>query len=117
MDAEEFVTAIRRILESGVTGLLNMFRSPPGRHPSTSLQRISAFYNTLGPDDRGVFDMAVEVAVKSGIESVLLVLDESLAIEDDKKGKLELFYNDGVNRIRLNNPDHWLLSDLFRAFE
>lgn len=58
----------------------------------------------------------MELAASLTICDFLGILDGSLAIESgEKKGELELFYNDGENRTRLNDPEGDLLNEIFRS--
>lgn len=114
MTVEEFVQAVKRAMSNNVPGLIKFIEKPPGRSPSQSSLRISRFYNGLNDVDKKIFQEALELAVGQSIDNFLCILDGSLAIESgEKKGDLELFYNDGENRTRLNDPEGNPLSDIF----
>lgn len=117
MDAEGFIYAILRIMNAGISGLISSVKSPPGRRPQPHLLRISEFYNRLCDSDKQVFEEAMALASRQSFNDLLAVLDGSLAIEGvGKKGVLELYYDDGTKRIRINEPEQTPLNEIFRSF-
>lgn len=115
MTSEEFIKAIKQSMSQNMSGLIKFIENPPGRKPSQSLLMISKFYKDLNDADRNMFREALELASRLTICNFLDMLDGSAAIESsEKKGKLELYYNDGVKCTRLNEPEGVPLNDLFR---
>ena len=116
MNAEDFVKAIRTaVCNAAANGTVEILKHPPGRKPVAELTRLSDFYHRLSPEDRenvaGVADLVADQATYN----FLLILDGLLAVEPvGAKGRLDLLYDDGVARTRLNdvNKDH--LSSLFK---
>lgn len=115
MTSEEFVLAIKIITKSALSGLLKAIIFPPGRTPAPDLVRISNFYNKLSEDDKIIFYEALALAAEQSACNFLSVIDGTLAIEStEQNGQLELYYNDGKSRTKLNDTDNIMLNDIFR---
>lgn len=115
MNSETFVEAIKLIASSALTGLLKTIKNPPGRRPTPNLVRISALFHSLNEKDKQTFSEALELAARQSNSNFFLVLDGSLAIESAvEKGQLELYYNDGKDRVWLNNPHSVPLNEIYR---
>lgn len=115
MDAEEFVEAINQIRISAIAGLVRALEHPPGRRPNQRIVEASILYNRLSEQDKRAFRTGLEIAAKQSTNNFLSVLDGSLAVENGLKGRLELYYTDGVNRVLLNDPQVGPLNELFGA--
>jgi len=115
MNNKGFVEAIELIASSALNGLLKAIENPPGRSPSPNLVQISDFFRTLNEKDRQTFAIALELASRQSINNLFLVLDGSLAFESmAEKGQLELYYNNGKERVRLNDPCEVPLNEIYR---
>lgn len=115
MNNEGFVEAIKLIASSALSGLLKTIENPPGRSPSPNLVHISDFFHSLNEKDRQTFADSLELAARQSIGNLFLVLDGSLAIESTTdKGQLELYYNNGKERVRLNDPCEVPLNEIYR---
>lgn len=110
-----FVESIKLIASSALTGLLKTIKNPPGRNPAPDLVRISDLFRSLNEKDRETFAHALELSARQSINNFFLVLDGSLVIESTtEKGQLELYYNDGKESVRVNDPCKDSLNEIYR---
>jgi hypothetical protein len=115
MTTEIFVQSIKAITKSAISGLLNSFKTPPGRRPTPDIMRICSLFKKLSEEDKQTFTVALELAAKQSVCNVFLVLDGALSISStEEKGELELFYNNGKTRVRINGRDNVMLNEIFR---
>jgi len=122
MDSEEFVRVVK-LTCSDNKGEENVrsLRNPPGRRPSAKLQRLSKWFHQLSPENQAGLAEALNDAAEGAVFGLLCILDGVRAIESGPdKGRLELYYVNGEQRVLLNDPAREELHNLFqgmRSFE
>jgi hypothetical protein len=116
MNTQEFVNAVRTaVYDAAAKGTVAVLKRPPGRRPDAEMLRLSDWYKRLNSEDRENLSRLVDMAASQTTYNFLLILDGLLAVEPaGTKGKLELFYDDGKTRTRLNDENANQLSFLFK---
>src|SRR5690242_7257598 len=107
MNADEFVRAIEKsVRDSAVSSTISNLQKPPGRAPQPELVAISEWYMRLAEADRRMIEAIARRAANHATFGFLVVLDGDRVIEaGPEKGKLELFYVKGAERVLLNSAD------------
>jgi hypothetical protein len=117
MDSEEFVRAVKRTCsdnegEENVRSL----RNSPGRRPQCKAAPAQKWFHQLDPGTQAGLVEALNDAAEGPVFGLLCILDGMGAIEDGpNKGRLELYYVNGEQRILLNDPIREELHNLFKA--
>jgi hypothetical protein len=116
MNAKDFIDIIRIVVvESSVKSMENNLESPPGRQPDKRLIDMSRWFNGLNDSEKKMVVGLIKESVEISVFGFLCLLDGVTAIEEtETKGKLELFYEKGFNRVLLNDPNQEYLHNLFR---
>ncbi len=116
MNTKDFVEAVRAAVYNAATkGTVDVLERPPGRSPDAELVKLSEWYHHLISEDRENILRVADMAAKQATYNFLLILDGLLTVESvGSKGKLELSYNDGSARTRLNDESANQLSSLFK---
>lgn len=114
MNSIEFVDAIREHAgESAVQGVLRQLRLPTGRSPDPKTLEESKWYLSLTDDSKKMVERVVREAAMAALFGLFCVLDHVRAIEDgEDKGRFELYYVRGGERVFLNAPRGDLLHEL-----
>ena len=82
MDAKEFVESLKsECRDAAVTGCVEDFTSPPGRHPDPELVELSQWFASLSEKDREMVVRVMSEAADATLFGVLCVLDGVRAIE------------------------------------
>lgn len=116
MTVEEFLRNLKLVsVDNGVLSVLNDLESPSVRDEQDPDSFLSGEFNKLDAYAKKVCrDVAMECSTQT-LYNVLLVLDGLLAISsEDKKPKLELFIDNSLMRIRVNDPEDTPLSSTFK---
>lgn len=117
MNAEDFVRAIK-VVVCKTDGILTFLKAPPGRRPEPGLLRLAEWIRKLPAEDSELLARIVELTASHTTYAFLLVLDGLLAIEEaGPKGRLELFYDNGITREHLNDPNSDDLTSLFKQID
>jgi hypothetical protein len=113
MTQKKFVEVIQDVvIDESIRSIQSNLINPPGRKPSEELILTSNFYNNLNDHDKRLMMQIVKDAVQTGVWGFFCVLDGVRSIENDKGGKLALFYeNDGAKTL-LNDPQEEFLHEL-----
>lgn len=83
MNADEFVEDIRlTVYRSAIDGTLRQLARPAGRKPRPDVAELSAWFNTLTPEDRERVAALVRRAVYQAIFGVMTALDGVKVIDD-----------------------------------
>ena len=116
MNAKDFIDTVRTVVvESSVKSMENNLETPPGRRPDKRLIDMSKWFNGLNDAEKKMVTGLIKESVEISVFGFLCLLDGVTAIEDtEAKGKLELFYEKGVNRVLLNDPKQEYLHNLFK---
>ena len=119
MNARELTRAIKlAVYQTAVKGTVATLVRPPGRCPDLDLVTCSEWFNKLKPEDRDIVVRIVDMSAAQATYNFLLALDGLIALEPaGPKGKLELFYNNGKSRVRLNDEGEEQLCVLFKERE
>lgn len=117
MNTEEFIEIIKTVVEkNSITATVSTLESPPGRQPAETLIALSQWYNNLEKENKENIIQVIKEAVGMTIFSFLCTLDGVRAIENStEKGRLNLYYEKGEERILLNNPQEEYLHDIFSS--
>ncbi len=116
MDAEKFVKVIRLVVaEDSTKGVISVLEKPPGRRPLQKLVDMSIWYNQLNENDKTVVGQIIKESVEAAVFHFLCVLDGVAAIENENKGELKLYYENGNIQKLLNDPEMEFLHDLFNV--
>lgn len=117
MTAETFISSIKTVVhDSGVRGVIETLRRPPGRHPQERLVELSQWFSSLPDSDRARVEQVVQLAVHAGIFGTLAVLDGVSAIESGSdKGTLELSYRRGDEERLLTDARQEYLHDIYQS--
>jgi hypothetical protein len=118
MNGEQFVKALKMVVrDNTISGLIENFKKPPGRHPTGKFVNLSKWYLSLSDSDKEKIKEVIELAVDSSVFGILAVLDGVRAIEDDcSKGRINLTYVNGSSEILLNDPQNEYLHDMYQNF-
>jgi len=119
MNTKDFVEAVRAaVYNSATKGTVDVLKRPPGRSPDAELVKLSEWYHQLIFEDRENIAQVADMAAKQATYNFLLILDGLLVVEAvGEKGKLELSYDDGSTRTRLNDENFSQLSSLFKQHD
>ncbi|NTD97646.1 hypothetical protein G6M26_08485 [Agrobacterium tumefaciens] len=120
MNQEQFVAVVKQnVVKSGVEGLIETYKNPPGRQPSESLLRMSNFYKALEDEQKSVLKEIILNAADTSVFGFLCLLDgvSSLNAYGGDSGHLKLIYvNDRLGmETMLNNSDGDFLHDIYNA--
>jgi len=115
MDSEQFVDAIKTVVrDAAIRSSVRVLENPPGRHPNPELLKKAEWYMNLSEEDKTMIQKVIEVAVQQSVFGMLAVIDGVRVIDEgSSKGDLELFYVKDSERVRLNEPGHEPLHDIF----
>jgi hypothetical protein len=115
MTPESFVAALKESVREGVESEVKYYARPPSADPPAHLARFAAWYRRLTPSDRKVAREVFRYAAEGSLFGLLTYLD-NLAFLTDEGGTFELWHvGKRGKRIRLNDPDGQLLSELFNT--
>ena len=115
MTPQAFVAALLTAVRESAKSEADYFASPPVAKPPAHLGRFSAWFQRLSAADRRVAREAIQYAAEGSLFLTLTHLD-NLASLTDRGGELELWWvGPRGRRVRLNDPDRDLLTDLFNA--
>ncbi|MGO4875005.1 hypothetical protein ACEN2P_00255 [Pedobacter psychrotolerans] len=120
MNQERFIAVVKQqVVKSGVEGLIETYRNPPGRQPSESLLRMSNFYKALEDEQKSVLKEIILDAADTGIFGFLCLLDgvSSLNAYGGDSGHLKLIYvNESLGmETLLNNANEDFLYEIYNA--
>jgi hypothetical protein len=113
MSPEAFVAALAASVRQSAEGEAEYFTVPQSKHPPAHLARFSNWFRGLSPADQEVAREVICYVAEGSLFGLLTYLD-NIASLTDEPGELELWYSapDGT-RVRLNDPNGELLTDLF----
>ena len=115
MTPEAFVAALLAAVRESAKAEADYFADPPVPKPPAHLGRFSAWFRRLSAADRRVARQLIRYAAEGSLFGLLTYLD-NLAALTDAGGTLELWWvGPRGRRVRLNDPDGELLTDLFNA--
>lgn len=113
MNSEKFVDIIRELtIDDTVRIIQSNLIKPPGRSPSEMSIAISKWYNSLADNDKNILIHIVKKAARTGVFEFLCILDGAIAIENEDKGELKLYYEKGNEKILLNDQHKINLHEL-----
>ncbi len=113
MTPEAFVAALTAAVRQLASLSADYLAEPPSDHPPAHLARFSAWFRLLPPADQEIAREVIRYAAEGSLFGLLTYLD-NIACLTDKGGAFELWYvAPGGERVRLNDPDGELLTDLF----
>ncbi len=113
MGPAAFVEALATSVRQSAAREVDYFAAPPSGCPAAHLARFSDWFRRLSPADQDVAREVVRYAAEGSLFGLLTFLD-NLASLTGEGGTVELWHTapDGV-RVRLNDPNGELLTDLF----
>jgi hypothetical protein len=113
MKPEAFVAALKQNVRSLAASEADYLADPPSPRPPEHLARFSAWFRRLSANDREVARDIICYAAEGSLFGLLTYLD-NLASLPEQSGRFELWYVEGDGeRVRLNDEDGELLSELF----
>ncbi len=113
MTPQVFVAALSAVARQSAESEAGYFADPPVAKPPAHLGRFSAWFRRLSAADQKVAREVIRYAAEGSLFRVLTHLD-NLAALTDTGGGLELWWvGPRGRRVRLNDPDGDLLTDLF----
>lgn len=113
MTPAAFVTALAASVRQSAVAEADYFAAPQSKHPPDHLARFAAWFQKLSPTDQDVAREALLFVAEGSLFGLLTYLDNTTFLTDEG-GEFELWHTapDG-SRVRLNDPDGDLLTDLF----
>ncbi len=115
MTQEEFIQGIKlSVCDGAVKGTIRSLERPPGRKPDPQYVRRSEWYRGISDEDKSMVREVIAEASESAVFGFCCVLDGVRFVESrPDKGDFELYYVNGGERTRLNDPQHEELHNLF----
>jgi hypothetical protein len=119
MNEKLFISALKKVvLDGAVDSVMELLDKPPGRRPLKEIQQLSSWLHSLGAEKTEIVRSLVGLAARQATYNFLSLLDGIAAFEPaGPKGKLELYYVKGDERILLNEEDGEELTSIFKAAE
>ncbi|MBX9626294.1 MAG: hypothetical protein K2X82_21020 [Gemmataceae bacterium] len=115
MTPERFVSALVESVRHQAAAEADYLAAPPSPRPPDHLARFAAWFRGLTPDAQATAREVIRYAAEGALFGVLTYLD-NLASFTAGGGTLELWHaTAGGGRVRLNDPDGELLTDLFNS--
>jgi hypothetical protein len=113
MTPEAFVDALLTSVRQSADAAAGYFAEPPVAKPPAHLGEFSAWFRGLSAADQDMAREVIRYAAEGSLFGLLTYLDNVAGLTDEQ-GTLELWFTapDGA-RVRLNDPDGELLTDLF----
>lgn len=117
MNRDQFIDALKvETSDSAVYGTLSWLRKPHGRQPARKKVQLSKWFNNLSDLDQRRIEEVVRESAELAVFSFLSLLDGMSFVDDgENKGRLELFYQRGDERLLLNDPQAEYLHDIFNS--
>jgi hypothetical protein len=117
MTRDRFVDALKlETSDAAVAGTLAWLKKPAGRQPAHRKIELSTWFNNLSDSDRHRVEQIARESAELAVFSFLSLLDGmSFVDEEEEKGKLELFYERGFERLLLNDPNAEYLHDIYNS--
>jgi hypothetical protein len=117
MTPEDFVTALfEQVHVSGVSDMESGLEKPPGRKPNPNTVKLAEWYVSLPLADKKFVRQVIEHSIHTAIFGTLCVIDGVRCIEDaDERGEIELQFNKGGERTRLNDTNKDFLHDIYQG--
>lgn len=113
MNKTDFVEVINLVvLQSGTSAIKKIMEKPPGSTPQEKHLAISAFYHSLNEGQKTLVELIVNESARAAVFNFLCVLDGVVAIENENKGVLKLYYENNGEKVLLNNSNEEFLHDL-----
>lgn len=113
MTPHDFVLALKAGTAAAAESELNYYQDPPSKNPPEHLKKFSQWFRQLSAADKATVSELVKHAKEGTLFSLLTYLD-NLVFLGGSRGRFELFHvDDGGRRVRLNEPEGELLTDLF----
>jgi hypothetical protein len=113
MTPEAFVTALAASVRKSAEGEADYFAAPPSERPLAHLARFSAWLRRLPRADQEVARDVIRYAAEGSLFGLLTYLD-NIASLTDEGGTFELWHTaPNGTKVRLNDPDGEMLTDLF----
>ncbi len=117
MNRDQFIDALKaETSDSAVHGTMSWLKKPPGRQPAPRKVELSRWFNSLSDSDQRRIEEVARESAELAVFSFLSLLDGmSFVDEGEKKGRLELFYERGDERLLLNDPHAEYLHDIYNS--
>lgn len=117
MNGQEFVEAVRVVVrDSAIKGVVKKLIKPPGRKVPSTLKDRSTWFNELSDHDKKMIEGIVADSVDEALFGFFCVLDGVRVIEDGpERGQIILAYRRNGVDVRINDPVHLYLHDLFNV--
>ena len=113
MTPQDFVLALKADTALSAKSEIDYYKNPPSRNPPEHLKQFSQWFNQLPESDKERVAQLIRYSKEGGLFSLLTYLD-NLAFLGGARGRFELFHIDeSGHRVRLNEPDGELLTDIF----
>lgn len=113
MTPEEFVAALKEGTREGADSEADYFAAPSSPRPPKHLARFSKWFRRLSTTDQEMAREVIRYAAEGSLFGLLTYLD-NLCYVTEEGGTIELWHvGKGGARVRLNDPEGDLLTDLF----
>jgi hypothetical protein len=101
------MNSIKEVIVNGsIKSVQSLLIKPPGQKPENRLIQISEWYNKLNDSEKSIVIQIIKESVEMGLFAFLCVLDGVKAIENTDKGVFKLYYENGNEKVLLNNPEN-----------
>ena len=113
MTPHAFVAALKESVRKAAASEAECSAAPLTAKPTEHLSRFSAWFRQLTPNDQEIAREVIQFSAEGSLFGLLTYLD-NIASLTEEGGVFELWHvGEGGERIRLNDPDGELLTDLF----
>ena len=113
MTPEAFVAALKQVVRDGAEREADYLAALETPRPTEHLARFSEWFRRLSPADQEVAREHIQYATEGSLFGLLTYMD-NLAFLTEERGTFELWHvSEAGERVRLNDPNGDLLSDLF----
>lgn len=114
MNAENFISGIKKAIENTQLSVEETLQNPPGRFPDKEKVELSEWYKSLAASDKERIKTVIAETANAVTFKFFCILDGVAFIEDiGEKGTFELYFQKHGVKTLLNNPDEEYLHDLF----
>jgi hypothetical protein len=114
MNKKEFVNILSiQVRDAASEDVLELLKSPPGRHPKENLVRLSQWYNGLDKGDRDALADVVRMVSDHSLFGFMSILDGVRSIESESvESCLKLTYEKEGEVVTLNDDTGPMLHEL-----
>jgi len=117
MSRDELIDGLKsETSDSSVRATMSWLRKPAGRQPARRKVELSEWFNNLPDSDKTRVEQIVRESAELAIFSFLALLDGVAFIEQgEEKGRFELHYYRGGERLLVNDPQGEYLHDIYNS--